>query len=281
VNLEHFVATATVISSLAGRFVGYPAQIRLIVRTRVVSNVSVSLYLIGFLSCVLWTWHGWLIHDWVILLTQGIAGIAATGSMLFLLWRYRPRALADESVWALLVHVASLDGEMDVRERTELLRIGAEWGLKPDFSLVQRSMSVSERHSESVRELQRYLLTRPPVARLRELKDVVWLLVRADGVVTDHERVLMNELYNLLDAALLPFESTTAAMEYRVVLVRRDSAPQPPSGFEAIAIGDQSVVVSQTGHTQLVARQYAADLRSRGIAALVVREQELGVGSLP
>lgn len=95
-SLEHLVGTATVISSLAGRFVGYPAQIRLIIKTRMVSNLSVTLHSIGFVSCLLWTWHGWLNGDWVILLTQGLAGIAATGSMLFLIWRYCPRRMAGE-----------------------------------------------------------------------------------------------------------------------------------------------------------------------------------------
>lgn len=92
-SLETIVGTATVISSLAGRFIGYPAQIRLILKTRMVSNLSVTLHTIGFISCLLWTWHGWLQGDWVILLTQGVAGIAATGSMLFLIWRFHPRRM--------------------------------------------------------------------------------------------------------------------------------------------------------------------------------------------
>jgi uncharacterized tellurite resistance protein B-like protein len=274
VSLEHFVAVGTVISSLAGRFVGYPDQIRLVLKTRTVTNVSVSLYAIGFVSCLLWTWHGWLMADWVILLTQGVAGVAATGSMLFLLWRYRPQAIADETLMAILVHLVALDGQMHPDERAEVARLADGWKLKPDWALAERVMSVSERHTEAVAALRRYLAMRPPVARLRELKDVIWLLVQADGVVTEHERALMRDLYTLLESSSPQLESLED-MDFRVLLVHHEE-PLPPS-FEYSEVAGKRVAASVAGHTELVARQHAAELRGPGMAAVVVKERELEV----
>ena len=278
-SLEHFVGTATVISSLAGRFVGYPAQIRLIVKTRMVGNLSVALHGIGFVSCLLWTWHGWLNRDWVILLTQGMAGIAATGSMLFLIWRYRPRRVAGEHLMSVLVQLAALDGEVHPSERREVEQFALEWQLTVDWSSAPLSHDASQMQAAAMVHLQQYLAHRPPVAQMRELKDLIWLLAEADGRVVSEERELATALQQKLEQALRPFGDVPST-PYRVVVQPKldqhgVAAAMTHPGFELRQVAGQGLWVATMSLTEAMARQYAAELRLQQDLAFAVPESDV------
>ncbi len=282
-SLEHLVGTATVISSLAGRFVGYPAQIRLIIKTRMVSNLSVTLHSIGFVSCLLWTWHGWLNGDWVILLTQGLAGIAATGSMLFLIWRYRPRRMAGEHLTGVLVQLAAVDGEVHINERREVEQFAAKWDVPVDWSAMSSGDTASQRQAAAIEHLKALIAYRPPVAQLRELKDMVWLLAEADGQITGDERVLVTSLQQLLQTALRPFGEPETTPHCVVVQPRIGPDRMPiaieHAGFELRHIAGQSVWVSTAVLTETVARQYATELRGQNELAFAVLQTDLEVAN--
>lgn len=275
-SLEHVVGTATVISSLAGRFVGYPAQIRLILKTRVVSNLSVTLHSIGFISCLLWTWHGWLNHDWVILLTQGLAGIAATGAMLFLIWWFRPRKVAQESLIDFLVTLVALDGEVHPKEQAEVDAFARTWKLEFDWSSAAAVLALSppQRQERLQQQLRRYLSQRPPVEQMRELRDLAWVIVEADGTVTDDERRAVAQTQAALSEALAPFANAEAPLFRVVVVPRSDGAESAPSGLQRQRFADQALCLSEIAMTEPIARQYAAELRKSGWLALMVPAKE-------
>ena len=279
-SLEHLVGTATVISSLAGRFVGYPAQIRLILKTRMVSNLSTTLHAIGFVSCLLWTWHGWLQRDWVILLTQGLAGIAATGSMLFLIWRYRPRRVAGEYLIRILVRLAVADGEVHPGERREVEQFAQKWKLTVDWSSVRAGCDPEQMHSMTMADLKQYLALSPPVVQMRELKDLTWILVEVDGRVSAEERTLAAGIQQQLEQALRPFGDLPST-PYRVVVQPKRNqsfapATIPHPGFEWREVAGQGLWVATANFTEAMARQYASELRVQKELAFAVPVTDLG-----
>lgn len=267
-SLEHFVGTATVISSLAGRFVGYPAQIRLILKTRMVGNLSVTLHTIGFISCLLWTWHGWLNGDWVILLTQGLAGIAATGSMLFLIWRFRPRAVAQAALGELVVGLCALDGVVHPREREQAEAFAGKWHLSLPWRHAEAvaEWSPTTRGEHILSQLERYLAHASPVEQWRELHDLLWIIVEADGEVTAAERQVAAAGQTRLQQALA---SCGALLEplFRVVMVT--------AGTDLADGTRAGVQISDVALTERVARRHAADLRKSGMVAFAVPDSDL------
>ncbi|WP_293370984.1 SemiSWEET family transporter [Nevskia sp.] len=281
-TIEALVGTATVISSLAGRFVGYPAQIRLILKTRMVSNLSVTLHSIGFVSCLLWTWHGWLHGDWVILLTQGMAGIAATGSMLFLIWRYRPRRMAGEHLIGVLTGLARLaqpDGQVHASEQREIDLFLVKWQLTVDWAAITGSLDTREVHRKALEHLRQYLALHPPVAQMRELQDMVWVLAKADTVVTPGEFELASTIQQQLKNALSRFDQADST-PYRIVLMPRMQADDEGArtehvGFSGGFVAGQAVMVSVASLTEPVARQYAAELRKQRVLALAVPDSDV------
>lgn len=272
-SLETIVGTATVVSSLAGRFVGYPAQIRLILKTRMVSNLSVTLHSIGFVSCLLWTWHGWLQRDWVILLTQGMAGIAATGSMLFLIWRFHPRRVAGEHLMRVLMTIAMLDNELHAGERREIEQFAHKWQLKLDWTLGIHADGTAAL-AAALADLRAYLATRPAVAQMREFKDMVWVLAEADGQVTGEERELVVAIQQQIEVALKPFGEADST-PYCVVVTQATHAAVHAPAFEAHTVSEQTIWVSVAPLTQAIASQFAAELRAQQVLAFAVPQSDV------
>ncbi len=92
-TFEHFISFATVAATLSVKLIGYPAQIRKIARSGSVENLSLTHFALSFVSYVLWTMHGLLKDDWVIIAGQGL-GIVTSGVLLGLLLHYGRRAKA-------------------------------------------------------------------------------------------------------------------------------------------------------------------------------------------
>lgn len=79
-----FIGTMTIICSFALKFIGFPSQIRKILKSNSSEGISVTLFAISFISYIFWTLHGIIKHDWVTIIGQGI-GIFVSGMVLYLL----------------------------------------------------------------------------------------------------------------------------------------------------------------------------------------------------
>lgn len=82
------IYTLTIIVSLASKFIGYPDQIRLILKEKRTNNISLLLNSLGALSYGLFTLHGYLIKDWVTVIAQ-IFGVFFCLILVFLTLKFR------------------------------------------------------------------------------------------------------------------------------------------------------------------------------------------------
>ncbi len=87
----HFIAVMTVVSSIAIKVIGYPDQIRKIIITKRVDNISILNYWLTVVTYVFWTIHGIIKNDLVIILAQSL-GILTSGVLLIVTLRYKRRA---------------------------------------------------------------------------------------------------------------------------------------------------------------------------------------------
>lgn len=91
------ISVLTVIATLSVKIIGVPAQIRKIHQTGSIENISILYFSLSFSSYVLWTIHGVLEQDYVIIVGQGI-GIVSSGTLLFLLiYHCRRSRLVEDS----------------------------------------------------------------------------------------------------------------------------------------------------------------------------------------
>lgn len=82
------ISTLTIVVSLTTKFIGYPDQIRLILKEKKTNNISLWLNSLGALSYGLFTLHGYLIKDWVTVIAQ-IFGVFFCLILVFLTLKYR------------------------------------------------------------------------------------------------------------------------------------------------------------------------------------------------
>lgn len=87
-ELDKIVGIATLVLSIASRFIGFPDQIRKIKKTKNVESISLPFFGIAFVACVFWVIHGILIKDWVTIIGQGI-GAFFCGVIVLLIFKYR------------------------------------------------------------------------------------------------------------------------------------------------------------------------------------------------
>ena len=83
-DLLSIVGFLTVGCSFALKFIGFPAQIQKIRKTNSTEGLSLTLFIISFVSYVMWTLYGVLKKDWVTIIGQGI-GIFVSGAVLYLI----------------------------------------------------------------------------------------------------------------------------------------------------------------------------------------------------
>ena len=81
---EQIISVGTAISTIAVKLVGYPSQIRKILISRSVANLSVTHFTISFVTYLLWTLHGINQQDWVVIVGQGL-GIVTSGILMGLI----------------------------------------------------------------------------------------------------------------------------------------------------------------------------------------------------
>ena len=83
-----FISTLTVVFSLITKFIGFPDQIRLMLKHKNANNISLLLNLLTGISYGLWTVHGFLRHDWFTVIGQ-VFGFVFSFVLVWLTIKYR------------------------------------------------------------------------------------------------------------------------------------------------------------------------------------------------
>ena len=78
----------TVTIAVLVKVIGLPDQIRQNRKRRSTKGLSTPFFALGFLSYVLWTVHGFLQTDWVLVIGQGV-GMITMGIIVLQVWKYR------------------------------------------------------------------------------------------------------------------------------------------------------------------------------------------------
>jgi len=78
----------TVAVSILVKLIGFPDQIRKNFKRKSTEGLSTYFYILSFLVYVLWTTHGFLQKDRVLILGQSL-GIVTTGIILYQIFLYR------------------------------------------------------------------------------------------------------------------------------------------------------------------------------------------------
>lgn len=93
-----------------------------------------------------------------------------------------------------LTSMAAVDGVIDERERELVSSFAKEWRLNIDLDNIQVSSSSNRRLVNTQRALQAYLKTSPPYAQVRELLDVLTLVIDVDEETSEEEQVAFDEI---------------------------------------------------------------------------------------
>lgn len=86
--LDAIVALLTTIFSVIVKVVGFPDQIRSNYARKSTAGLSNWFVMSAFLSYVLWTVHGLLVHDWSLIIGQGL-GVLTSGAIVWQIVLYR------------------------------------------------------------------------------------------------------------------------------------------------------------------------------------------------
>lgn len=93
-TLAALIGVLTVIFSILTKVIGIPDQISKNHKRRSTEGVSASFFVLLLVSYVLWTLHGILRKDWVIILGHGL-GVVTTGAVVLQILYYK-KTRADE-----------------------------------------------------------------------------------------------------------------------------------------------------------------------------------------
>jgi uncharacterized protein with PQ loop repeat len=89
-NIAIIIGLLTTILSILIKVVGFPDQIKKNYTRKSTEGVSTWFYVLSFITYILWTVHGFLQHDWVVIYGQGL-GIITTGIIVYQMFIYRKK----------------------------------------------------------------------------------------------------------------------------------------------------------------------------------------------
>jgi len=89
-TFAYIIGILTVITSLAVKIIGYPAQIFEIKKKMSVEGISLTLSTTSFITYICWTIHGILQNDNVIIIGQSL-GVLMSGIVLWQVIIYRKK----------------------------------------------------------------------------------------------------------------------------------------------------------------------------------------------
>ena len=90
ISLIGILGFLTAAVSILVKVIGLPDQIKKNHKRKSTSGLSVSFFLLGFVSYTLWTVYGLLKKDWVVFFGQSF-GMLAMGIIAYQIWIYRDK----------------------------------------------------------------------------------------------------------------------------------------------------------------------------------------------
>lgn len=90
ITLAAIIGVLTVIIGILVKILGFPDQFMKNYKRKSTEGLSTIFILLAFISYILWTIHGYLQNDLVLIIGQG-AGILTTGMIVFQIVHYRKK----------------------------------------------------------------------------------------------------------------------------------------------------------------------------------------------
>lgn len=78
ITFATIIGVFTVVIGILVKILGFPAQFRINHKRKSTKGLSTIFIVLAFISYILWTTHGFLQNDWVLIAGQGV-GIITTG----------------------------------------------------------------------------------------------------------------------------------------------------------------------------------------------------------
>lgn len=91
INIATVIGTLTLIMGILVKVIGFPAQIKKNYDRKSTEGLSELMIVLTFVAYVLWTVHGIIKNDMVLIYGQGV-GIITTGIILWQIFKYKKRA---------------------------------------------------------------------------------------------------------------------------------------------------------------------------------------------
>lgn len=88
ITFAAIIGVLTVVIGILVKVMGFPDQFRLNFKRKSTKGLSTLFFILAFISYILWTTHGFLQNDWVLIVGQG-AGIITTGMIVAQIIIYR------------------------------------------------------------------------------------------------------------------------------------------------------------------------------------------------
>lgn len=89
ISFAAIVGSLTVIFAILVKIIGLPHQIKQNYRRQSTEGLSLTYFVLSFLSYIFWTLHGILKKDSVVISGQ-FMGVVTTGIILYQIWLYHP-----------------------------------------------------------------------------------------------------------------------------------------------------------------------------------------------
>jgi hypothetical protein len=156
----------------------------------------------------------------------------------------------SSAILEILRRLATIDNQLDQKERAFLVAFATTWELELDLD------AASTGHGGDYlglrRTVERYLAGAPPVKQVAQLRDVMVALTEIDGTVGDDERIVLAELRAMIEAYV---DGGKNAPGVSVVLV-----PQSPDQDDAIRslLPDARRIAYRGGSAYVAGRYHAA-----------------------
>jgi uncharacterized protein with PQ loop repeat len=93
ISIEGTIATCTIIATLSLKLIGFPSQIKKIRDTASTEGISITYFVLGFITYTLWTLHGILINDTTVIIGQGL-GVFACGILLAVIYKTKRKSIS-------------------------------------------------------------------------------------------------------------------------------------------------------------------------------------------
>lgn len=90
ITFASIIGLLTIVIGISVKVIGFPDQFRKNYQRKSTEGLSSIFIILAFVSYILWTTHGMLQNDIVLIIGQGV-GIITTGAILFQLVIYRKR----------------------------------------------------------------------------------------------------------------------------------------------------------------------------------------------